>query len=50
MRLPFLFSIVSGRTEQEIWDRKQEAGSRKQETENRTGRRNLEKASRKDTN
>ncbi len=33
----FLASIVSGRTEQEIRDRKQETGNRKQETGNRTG-------------
>ncbi len=42
----FLSSIVSGRTEQEVRDRKQETGNRKQETGNRTGR----KTSRKDTN
>ncbi len=44
MRLTFLSSIVSGRTEQEIRDRKQETGNRKQNA----GRRNLEKKSRKD--
>ncbi len=31
MRLTFLSSIVSGRTEQEIRDRKQETGNRKKE-------------------
>ncbi len=35
MRLTFLSSIVSGRTEQEIRNRKQETGNRKQETGNR---------------
>jgi hypothetical protein len=41
-----LSSIVSGRTEHDIRDRKQETGNRKQNA----GRRNLEKTSRKDTN
>ncbi len=40
MGLTFRSSIVSGRTEQETRDRKQETG-------NRTGRRNLEKTSRR---
>jgi hypothetical protein len=43
LRLTFLSSIVLGRLEQEIRDRKQETGNRKQ----KTGRRNLEKTSRR---
>ncbi len=50
LRLTFLSSSVSGRTEQETRDRKQEIGNRKQETGNRNGRRSSEKTLRKNTN
>jgi hypothetical protein len=48
LRITFLSSIVSGRTEQEIRDRKQETGNRnrKQETGNR--KQNRKKEFRKD--
>ncbi len=39
----FLASIVSGRTEQEIRDRKQETGNMKQKTGNRTQEEGLQK-------